>query len=87
MSEYLNITRLTVSTLIQIPIWITGLYWGVYWIPNTIFKTSIHPGEDVITSVGGTIIILTLGYMIVLFMYGFIAYSFNLPKPFCNKHK
>jgi|GEM_PF-6688196 len=75
-----------ISALIQIPIWLTGVFWGMYWIFNWIFGSDAHPSESVITQIGGTIISILLVYGILWFTYGFLAYSFNLPKPFLKKH-
>ncbi|MCL7413925.1 MAG: hypothetical protein M8353_09970 [ANME-2 cluster archaeon] len=78
-------TKFILSLILQIPIWFTGVYWGIYWMFNWILGASAHPGESGLTRIGGTIICALLVYAIIWFIYGFLAYSFNLPKPFCKK--
>jgi len=57
----------------------------MYWLPNLLFGTNLHPGEGIITAAFGTVIILVLVYAVILFTYGFLAYSFDLPRPFEKK--
>lgn len=77
--------KFILSIVIQIPVWLTGLYWGIYWMFNWLLGTHSHPAESPLTGIGGTIICILLVYGIVWFIYGFMAYSFDLPKPFCKK--
>ena len=78
----MSIIKWFISAAVQIPVWIAGLWWGIYFIPNILFGTDIHPGHDPITTYAGSVVVLLLMYCVVLFAYGYMAHSFNLPKPF-----
>ena len=78
----MSIIKWFISAAVQIPVWIAGLYWSIYFIPNMLFGTDIHPGHDPITTYAGSVVVILLMYCVVLFAYGFMAHSFRLPKPF-----
>ncbi|MBN1133571.1 MAG: hypothetical protein JXA38_01325 [Methanosarcinaceae archaeon] len=82
MSHKISFTTWLISAAIQVPVWITGLWWSIYFIPNLLFGTSYHPGHDIVTKYGGTLVIIMLLYGVALFSYGFMAHSFGWPKPF-----